>query len=149
VVRNPEISAISDVLLTALAEPSEKTKAALDTLSTTAFVHAIDAPSLALIVPILRRGLHDRATATKVGVAAVVQRRKGRGVQGGREGGGGFPALRAIAARPCLVVPARPHSPPIRAQAPCPGSCRPRARAQSRDATRTRTHARNPVRPRR
>jgi hypothetical protein len=54
VVRNPEISAISETLLAALAEPSEKTKAALDTLSTTAFVHAIDAPSLAIIVPILK-----------------------------------------------------------------------------------------------
>ncbi len=53
-VRNPEIAALSEVLLAALADPSEHTKAALDKLSSTAFVHAIDAPSLALIVPILR-----------------------------------------------------------------------------------------------
>ena len=53
-VRNPEIAALSETLLSALAEPSEKTKAALDLLATTAFVHAIDAPSLALIIPILR-----------------------------------------------------------------------------------------------
>ena len=72
VIRNPEISGIVGSILGALANPTEATKTALDTLSTTSFVHSIDAPSLALIVPVLRRGLHDRATAVKVSSCLII-----------------------------------------------------------------------------
>jgi HEAT repeat protein len=65
VVKNPEISSISSVLLTALTDPSEGTIRALESLIETEFLHAIDAPSLALIVPILHRGLRDRIATTK------------------------------------------------------------------------------------
>jgi hypothetical protein len=65
VVKNPEISSISAVLLTALTDPSEGTIKALESLIETEFLHAIDAPSLALIVPILHRGLRDRVATTK------------------------------------------------------------------------------------
>ena len=43
---------------------TKKTRA-LEGLIETEFLHAIDAPSLALIVPILHRGLRDRGAATK------------------------------------------------------------------------------------
>jgi hypothetical protein len=65
VVRNPEISSISSVLLKALTDPADCTIKALETLIETEFLHAIDAPSLALIVPILHRGLRDRGATTK------------------------------------------------------------------------------------
>lgn len=65
VIRNPEIREISHKLLKALTDPSNKTLSALEALIETEFLHAIDAPSLALIVPILHRGLRDRAATTK------------------------------------------------------------------------------------
>jgi HEAT repeat protein len=65
VVKNPEVSAISDKLLKALTDPADYTIKALEILIQTEFLHAIDAPSLALIVPILHRGLRDRGASTK------------------------------------------------------------------------------------
>lgn len=65
VIRNPEISSLSPVLLKALTDPADNTITALEALIGTEFLHAIDAPSLALIVPILHRGLRDRAATTK------------------------------------------------------------------------------------
>jgi hypothetical protein len=65
VVKNPEISSISSILLKALTDPADYTIKALETLIETEFLHAIDAPSLALIVPILHRGLRDRGATTK------------------------------------------------------------------------------------
>mmetsp|Transcript_6466 Transcript_6466/g.18499 ORF Transcript_6466/g.18499 Transcript_6466/m.18499 type:complete len:2786 (-) Transcript_6466:82-8439(-) len=65
VIRNPEIREISPRLLKALTDPANKTLFALEALIETEFLHAIDAPSLALIVPILHRGLRDRAATTK------------------------------------------------------------------------------------
>eukprot|EP00547_Thalassionema_nitzschioides_P012180 CAMPEP_0194261726 /NCGR_PEP_ID=MMETSP0158-20130606/46175_1 /TAXON_ID=33649 /ORGANISM="Thalassionema nitzschioides, Strain L26-B" /LENGTH=3020 /DNA_ID=CAMNT_0039001857 /DNA_START=53 /DNA_END=9111 /DNA_ORIENTATION=- len=65
VVRNPEISSISSTLLLALTDPSEGTLPALEALIQTEFLHAMDAPSLALIVPVLHRGLRDRIATTK------------------------------------------------------------------------------------
>ena len=65
VVRNPEIKDISQTLLNALKDPSACTATALEALIETEFLHAIDAPSLALIVPVLHRGLRDRTATTK------------------------------------------------------------------------------------
>ena len=65
VIRNPEISSISPILLKALVDPAAGTLRALETLIETEFLHAIDAPSLSLIVPVLHRGLRDRAATTK------------------------------------------------------------------------------------
>jgi len=65
VIRNPEISMISDTLLYALTDPSNGTLKALESLIQTEFLHLLDAPSLALIVPVLHRGLRDRAALSK------------------------------------------------------------------------------------
>lgn len=65
VIKNPEISEISNTLLHALTDPSIKTVVALESLIETEFVHAIDAASLSLIVPVIHRGLRDRAATTK------------------------------------------------------------------------------------
>jgi len=65
VIKNPEIKSISATLLSALTNPAEKTQAALEKLIGTEFLHSIDAPSLAMIVPILHRGLRDRGATVK------------------------------------------------------------------------------------
>lgn len=65
VIRNPEIKGVSPILLKALTDPADYTQTALESLIATEFLHAIDAPSLALIVPILHRGLRDRGATVK------------------------------------------------------------------------------------
>ena len=65
VIRNPEIQSVVPVLLRALEEPAESTKEAIAALMATSYVHSIDAPSLALLAPILLRGLRDRSSETK------------------------------------------------------------------------------------
>eukprot|EP00605_Chrysophyceae_sp_TOSAG23-4_P001672 GSChrysophyteH1.ASY1.ANO1.1838.1 assembled CDS len=71
VIRNPEVSNLSPVLLGALADPANKTKAALEALLNCEFMHTIDAPSLALLVPILGRALRDRTADLKRRSAAI------------------------------------------------------------------------------
>ena len=56
VIRNPEIASLSKLLVSALTDPAHGTIKALEALIETEFLHAIDAPSLALIVPVLYRG---------------------------------------------------------------------------------------------
>ncbi|TIA83681.1 hypothetical protein E3P98_00634 [Wallemia ichthyophaga] len=65
VINNPEIKAMSSVLIKALVDPTAKTATALTTLLNTDFVHYIDGPSLALIIPIIERGLRERSTEMK------------------------------------------------------------------------------------
>ncbi|KAJ3153392.1 translational activator of GCN4 [Geranomyces michiganensis] len=72
VIKNPEIQALVPVLLAALVDPNGKTGAALSALLDTAFVHYIDAPSLALLVPILQRGLRERSTDIKKRAAQIM-----------------------------------------------------------------------------
>ncbi|RLN63550.1 hypothetical protein BBP00_00004061 [Phytophthora kernoviae] len=72
VVRNPEIATISKALLDALEDPNRYTTEALQQLQSTSFVHSIDAPSLALVMPIITRGLKDRAGDAKKKAALIV-----------------------------------------------------------------------------
>ncbi|BGP21302.1 translational activator of GCN4 [Rhodotorula toruloides] len=72
VVTNPEIKEMTSILLDALVDPACKTPKALDTLLTTTFAHFIDASSLALLVPILDRGLRERSADVKRKSAAIV-----------------------------------------------------------------------------
>jgi len=65
VIKNPEVSEIAPSLLKALTDPADGTTRALEALIETEFLHAIDSPSLALIVPVLHRGLRDRGAKTK------------------------------------------------------------------------------------
>ncbi|KAJ5668883.1 eIF-2-alpha kinase activator GCN1 [Penicillium macrosclerotiorum] len=64
VISNPEVKSLVNVLLKALSDPTKYTDEALDALIKVSFVHYLDAPSLALVVRILERGLGDRS-ATK------------------------------------------------------------------------------------
>lgn len=71
VISNPEIKGLVGILLKALSDPTKYTDDALDALIKVSFVHYLDAPSLALVVRILERGLGDRS-GTKRKSAQVI-----------------------------------------------------------------------------
>ncbi|KAJ6607520.1 armadillo-type protein [Mycena sp. CBHHK59/15] len=71
VITNPEIQSLVPVLLKALVDPA-KTSNALSALLKTSFMHYIDHSSLALVVPILERGLRERGAETKKKAAQIV-----------------------------------------------------------------------------
>ncbi len=71
VISNPEIKSLVSILLKALSDPTKYTDEALDALIKVNFVHYLDAPSLALVVRILERGLADRS-GTKRKSAQVI-----------------------------------------------------------------------------
>ncbi|KAK1290119.1 hypothetical protein QJS10_CPB18g01878 [Acorus calamus] len=72
VIKNPEISALVPILLKGLTDPNEYTRHSLDILLQTTFINSIDAPSLALLVPIVHRGLRERSADTKKKAAQIV-----------------------------------------------------------------------------
>lgn len=72
VLNNPEIKAIQSTLMKALADPTAKTNTALSSLLKTTFEHYLDAPSLALVMPIIDRGLRQRSSETKRKSAQIV-----------------------------------------------------------------------------
>ena len=71
VISNPEVKSQVDILLKALSDPTKYTDEALDALIKVNFIHYLDAPSLALVVRILERGLGDRS-ATKRKAAQII-----------------------------------------------------------------------------
>ncbi len=73
VIKNPEIQALVPTLLDALADPSKKSQMCLQSLLDTEFVHVIDPPSLALIMPTLKCTLEIRSTDTKKMAAQIME----------------------------------------------------------------------------
>ncbi|EME42185.1 hypothetical protein DOTSEDRAFT_73115 [Dothistroma septosporum NZE10] len=71
VISNPEVKSQVNILLKALSDPTKYTDEALDALIKVNFIHYLDAPSLALVVRILERGLGDRS-ATKRKAAQII-----------------------------------------------------------------------------
>lgn len=71
VITNPEVKGEVNILLKALSDPTKYTDDALDALIKVNFVHYLDAPSLALVVRVLERGLGDRS-ATKRKAAQII-----------------------------------------------------------------------------
>ncbi|KAF8282525.1 hypothetical protein TcBrA4_0084050 [Trypanosoma cruzi] len=72
VVSNAEIREHVEVILLALRSPSTETENALDTLLYTRFVNAVDPASLALIIPILSRGLSSQMPHLRPKAAQIV-----------------------------------------------------------------------------
>lgn len=72
VIRNPEIQKLVPVLINAIGDPTKYTDQALDALIQTQFVHYIDGPSLALIIHVIHRGMHDRSANTKRKACKIV-----------------------------------------------------------------------------
>uniref|UniRef100_A0A6N2KG60 TOG domain-containing protein n=1 Tax=Salix viminalis TaxID=40686 RepID=A0A6N2KG60_SALVM len=72
VIKNPEISSLVPTLLMGLTDPNDYTKYSLDILLQTTFINSIDAPSLALLVPIVHRGLRERSAETKKKASQIV-----------------------------------------------------------------------------
>ncbi|SMR56256.1 unnamed protein product [Zymoseptoria tritici ST99CH_3D1] len=71
VISNPEVKSQVSILLKALSDPTKYTNDALDALIKVNFIHYLDAPSLALVVRILERGLGDRS-GTKQKAAQII-----------------------------------------------------------------------------
>ncbi|EST09400.1 protein of unknown function DUF3554 [Kalmanozyma brasiliensis GHG001] len=72
VINNPEIKELVPVLLKALIDPNTKTGTALKGVLETSFVHYIDSPSLALVIPIIDRGLKERSATIQKDAARIV-----------------------------------------------------------------------------
>lgn len=72
VIRNPEIQQLVPILIKAIGDPTKYTEEALDSLIQTQFVHYIDGPSLALIIHVIHRGMHDRSANTKRKACKIV-----------------------------------------------------------------------------
>ena len=71
-ISNPEVKALVPTLLGGIAHPDTKGRDAMEKLLSTTFTNTVDAVSLALIVPILHRGLRDRSGDLKKRASRIV-----------------------------------------------------------------------------
>ena len=72
VIKNPEIQKIVPILTLGLVSPDQHSTECLNTLINTSFVHVIDPPSLAIIMPIITNAFQQRSTETKKMAAQIM-----------------------------------------------------------------------------
>jgi len=72
IIKNPEIQKHVPLLLNSIDDPNKYSAVALEALLDTKFEHHIDAASLSLIMPMLKRSLMDRSTDTKSRATKIV-----------------------------------------------------------------------------
>ncbi|CAH8521962.1 unnamed protein product [Heterobilharzia americana] len=71
VITNPEVKALVPLLTNCLQHPLVDKTPCLAALRDTCFVHVLDAPSLALILPVIQRAFADRSTETRKMAAQI------------------------------------------------------------------------------
>jgi hypothetical protein len=71
-VRNPEVRELASVLIKAISDPVKATRPALAALRDTVFVHVVDVSSLALILPVVTRGMKERGGESKKHAARIL-----------------------------------------------------------------------------
>ena len=71
-VSNKDIERFIPALIKSLIHPVEEVPNTIMLLSATTFVQEVDSPTLALMTPLLSRGLAERPTATKRKVAVII-----------------------------------------------------------------------------
>ena len=72
VITNPEVSTVAEQLRDALADPPANSEKTLLLLQDMEFVNPIDPPALAMIMPVVLRGMSDRSTKSKSSAAKIV-----------------------------------------------------------------------------
>ncbi|THD24819.1 Translational activator gcn1 [Fasciola hepatica] len=71
VIRNPEVQVLVPLLTDCLQDPLTDKMPCLRALRDTCFVHVLDAPSLALILPVIQRAFDDRSTEARKTAAQI------------------------------------------------------------------------------
>lgn len=71
-ITNVDITPIIPKVIDGYCDPVKKASVALDALVATTFINDVDAPTLGLLVPILTKGMRERAVATKRRSALVI-----------------------------------------------------------------------------
>lgn len=77
VIQNPEVQQLVPSIILAFDSPAKHNATCLDTILGTVFMNTVDAPSLALLVPVVNRGIRDRSTETKKKAARIIGRMSG------------------------------------------------------------------------
>ena len=72
VIQNPEVQQLVPQLMAAITNPNKHAKETLNVLLNTTFINTVDAASLALITPVISRGLRDRSGDTKKRAGRIV-----------------------------------------------------------------------------
>lgn len=72
VIQNPEVQQLVPAIILAFDSPAKHNATCLDTILGTVFMNTVDAPSLALLIPVVNRGIRDRSTETKKKAAKII-----------------------------------------------------------------------------